>query len=64
MGIRCVNHRINLAIQSLGGLIFIAKIKSFKLDMYGYFNHSPKWHLEFQKLAQIMETNGSKILKK
>jgi hypothetical protein len=64
MGIHCVSDRINLAIQSLGGLISIAKIKSLKLDMYGYFNHSPKWHFKFQKIAQIMETNGSKILKK
>ncbi len=33
------------------------------LNMYGYFNHSPKRHLEFQRLAQTLETKGNKILK-
>jgi len=31
--------------------------------MYGYFSHSPKRHLEFQRLAQTLETKGNKILK-
>jgi hypothetical protein len=31
--------------------------------MYGYFNHSPKRHMEFQKLVQTLETKGNKIFK-
>jgi hypothetical protein len=31
--------------------------------MYGYFNHSSKLHLEFQKLIQILDTKGNKIIK-
>jgi hypothetical protein len=33
------------------------------LNMYGYFNHSPKRHLEFQRLAQTLKTKGNKIIK-
>jgi len=33
------------------------------LNMYGYFNNSLKRHLEFQGLAQTLETKGNKILK-
>jgi hypothetical protein len=58
-----VAHYINLAGQSLGYLTFIAKIERYMLNTYGYFNHSPKRHLQFQKLAQTLETKGNKILK-
>jgi hypothetical protein len=33
------------------------------LNMYGYFSHSPKRHLEFQRLTQTLETKVNKILK-
>jgi hypothetical protein len=47
----------------LGDLIVVAKIEGFMLNMYDYFNHSPKKNLEFQKLAQTLKTKGNKILK-
>jgi hypothetical protein len=47
----------------LGDLIVIPKIEGFMLNMYAYFNHSPKNYLEFQSLAQTLETKGNKILK-
>jgi hypothetical protein len=31
--------------------------------MHGYFSHSPKRHLEFQRLVQTLETKGNKIFK-
>jgi hypothetical protein len=46
MGVHCVAHRTNLVIQSLTYLVFMAWIKMFMQNMYGYFNHSPKQHLE------------------
>ncbi len=33
------------------------------LNMYGYFSHSPKIHLGFQKLVQTLETKEKKIFK-
>jgi hypothetical protein len=56
MGVHCVTHRTNLAVQSLSNLIFIAHIKASMVNLYNYFYHSPKQHLEFQKLVTIMET--------
>jgi hypothetical protein len=63
MGFHCVAHRANLTLQSLYDLIFIARLDSFVTNFYGYFNHSPKRHLEFQRLVHILETIGNKILK-
>jgi hypothetical protein len=47
MGVHCVDHKINLSVQSLSDFIFIARMESFMLNMYGYFNHSLKQHLKF-----------------
>ncbi len=44
MCVHCVVHHTNLGMQSLGDLTLIAKIEGFMLNMYGYFNHSPKRH--------------------
>jgi hypothetical protein len=46
-----------------GNLTFIIKIEGFILNMYGYFSHSPKSHLEFHRLAETLETKGNKIFK-
>ncbi len=63
MNVHCVVHKTNLAVQSLANLVFITQIKMFMQNMCGYFNHSPKWHLEFQKLVQVLDTKGNKIMK-
>jgi hypothetical protein len=31
--------------------------------MYNYFAHNPKWHLEFCKLVEILESKENKLLK-
>lgn len=51
IGVHCIAHRANLAIQYLGNLILIAKIEMFMMNVYGYFNHSLKRHSKFQKLT-------------
>jgi hypothetical protein len=33
------------------------------LNMYGYFNHSPQRHMDFQNLAQTLKTKRNIILK-
>ncbi len=63
MGIHCVAHRTNLAIQFLSNLTFFSCFDVFMTNLHSYFSHSPKSHLKFQKLVTITETNGSKILK-
>jgi hypothetical protein len=42
MGVHCVAHRTNLAVHYLSKLTFIACIEAFMVNMYNYFNHSPK----------------------
>jgi hypothetical protein len=49
MGVHCVVHRTNLAVQFLFDLIFIAHIETFMVNLYICFSHSLKQHLQFQK---------------
>ncbi len=63
MGFHYIAHRTNLTFQSLSYLIFIARLKSFMINLYGYFSHSPKRHLEFQRLVHTLETTMNKNFK-
>jgi hypothetical protein len=47
MGFHCIAHRANLTLHSLSDLIFIARLESFMINLYGYFSHLPKRRLEF-----------------
>jgi hypothetical protein len=40
----------------------VAKLEELLQSLYFYFSSSSKWHLEFTKLAKIVETKGLKIL--
>ena len=55
-------HKTNLAVEPLSNLPLVNKIKSLCKSMHSYFSHSPKQHLEFTKLAEIMEREGLKIV--
>jgi hypothetical protein len=61
-GVHCMAHRTNLAIEPLSNLPLVNKIESLCKSMHSYFLHSPKRHLEFTKLAEIVETEGLKIV--
>jgi len=62
-GVHCIRHCIQLAIKELGELPIIAKIESLMSQLNGYFGSSPKWHLEFTKLAAVLHIKGLKLLK-
>jgi hypothetical protein len=53
MGVHCVVHKINLVVQSLVDLTFIAQIEMFIMNMYGYLNHSSKNWLKSSKSRGI-----------
>jgi hypothetical protein len=53
----------NFAIQLLENLTFIGQIESFMMNMYDYFNHNPKRHLEFYKLVLTLKTKGNFFFK-
>jgi hypothetical protein len=62
IGVHCMAHQINLAVQTFSHLPLISRIETFWQCLYVYFSHGPKRHLEFTKLAKIMETKSNKIL--
>ncbi len=62
MGVHCVVHWINFAIQSLSNLTLFVQLEVFMGNLHSYFSCFPKWHLEFLKLV-AMETKGNTILK-
>jgi len=41
----------------------VGQIEGMLQDLYTYFSHSPKWHLEFVKLSEVIQIKGLKILK-
>jgi hypothetical protein len=59
-GMHCMAHQTNLVVQTLSNLPLVFCIENLLQYLCGYFNHSPKRHLE--KLTKIMETNDNKIL--
>jgi hypothetical protein len=61
-GVHCMAHRTNLVVEPLSNLPVVSKIESLCKNIHNYFSHSPKRHLEFTKLAEIVETKGLKIL--
>ena len=54
---------MNLAVEALENLPVLQKIEDMLHDLYSYFCKSPKKHIEFCKLAELMETKGLKILR-
>jgi hypothetical protein len=62
MGMHCMFHRTNLAVQALSNFSLVSKIETLLQALHSYFTSSPKRHLEFTKLAEIVETRGLKIL--
>ena len=62
-GMHCMAHKTNLAVEPLSDLPIVGKIEDLCQAMYGYFSHSPKRHLEFQRLPDVLEIEGRKILR-
>jgi hypothetical protein len=50
-------------VEALDNLPLLEKIEAMLGNLYGYFCKSPKKHIEFVKLTEIMETKGLKILR-
>jgi hypothetical protein len=63
LGVHCMAHRCNLAFKTLSQLDVMSRIEGLLKSSHAYFKHSPKRHLEFVKLADLMETKGLKLLK-
>jgi hypothetical protein len=57
------SHKTNLAIEVLSSLPIVAGIEDLLQNIYSFFCKSPKKHVEFVKLAELLETKGNKILR-
>jgi hypothetical protein len=57
-------RRTNLAVEALSSLLLVQKLESLCKALHAYFSGSPKRHLEFTKLVEVVETDGLKILNK
>jgi hypothetical protein len=62
MGIHDMAHHTNLAVKHLSNLSMVQKIEKLLQSLYSYFNAFPKRCNEYQKLTEIMEISGLKIL--
>ena len=63
LDVHCMAHRCNLAFTTLSQLDIMSRIEGLLKSFHAYFKHSLKRHLEFVKLADVMETKGLKLLK-
>ncbi len=63
MGQHCMAHKMNLAIQVLSIVPMVAKLEDLLQSLYSYYSNSPKKHLEFTKLVEIVGIRRLKILR-
>jgi hypothetical protein len=63
LGIHCMTHHTNLAMQTLSNLLLVVYLENLLQTLYSYFAHSFKKHLKFTKFIEILETNlGNKVI--
>jgi hypothetical protein len=63
IGVHSAAHRVNLAAKTLSALRVFQNAEKLMAKIHAFFNHSPKRLVEFQKLAEIIETKGLRPLK-
>jgi hypothetical protein len=63
LGMHCMAHHTNLAVKPLSNLPVVSKLETLCQALYTYFSMSAKKHLEFQRLADIVETEGLRMLR-
>ena len=62
ISIHDVAHCINLVVLSLSDLLMVKKLETLSSSLHAYFSSSLKRYLELNKLAEVVERNGLKIL--
>lgn len=58
----CMLHRVELVLQTLSKMEVVSNVEDLQ-SMHVYFAYSPKRHIEFTKLASLMEKKGNKLIK-
>ncbi len=62
IGIHNMAHWTNLVVKSLFSMLMVSKLEDLLKSLYGHFFSSPKWPLEFTKLAKTMKITRLKVL--
>jgi hypothetical protein len=63
LGVHYVFQKKHLDVHTLSSFPFMHQVETLLQSSYQYFCKSSKCHLEFTKLATIMETKGPKLLR-
>lgn len=63
MGMHCVAHCCNVAFKRFSKHGVFVAIEMVLNATNAYFSHSPKRYVEFNKLVELIETKGLKLLK-
>jgi hypothetical protein len=53
-GMHCVAHCTNLAVEILSDLPLVSHVEELIAGLYSYFSCSPKWHIELEKLYELL----------
>jgi hypothetical protein len=61
-GDHCFVHKTNLAMIPLFDLELVHRLEVVLQNLYTFFVHKPKKFLEFQELADLINTKGNKLL--
>jgi hypothetical protein len=62
IGVHCFAHKMNLAMIILSDLPFVHRLEGVLQNLYVFFTHSRKKFVEFQKLANLINTKNNKLL--
>jgi hypothetical protein len=62
IGIHYMAHITNLVVQNLSTMPMVSKLENLLQALYSFFFTSPKHHLEFTKLTDIVDIEGLKVL--
>jgi hypothetical protein len=54
-------RQTNLEVQTFSSLLLVIHFKHLLQNLHNYFAHSPKRHLKFTKLVEILEMKENKI---
>jgi len=54
-------HKTNIGMHSLAFVPMVLKLEYIFQSLYGYFSSSPKRHLEFMQLVEIVKLKGFKV---
>jgi hypothetical protein len=60
--VHCMAHHTNLVVQTLSEFPLVISLKNILQTLHFYFAPSIKRHLEFIKLAKLVQTKRNKII--